>query len=195
MDAVADTEGIGAQPGRVGAPGWQRVLGAVALAIAVTAAVTIPMGYQARATRTVTDTTTDTVPTAVLGATLSADQLTAPAQVIRLEPAEDLRFSAVGPTEALAPLDGSELIGSRAWIVVSGIDVLFVRFWLNDPTGSGPPDQVDQVAPFTLVAGPLDDGVAPLDLDALPSGGSTVLVELNNDDGTVEYQRASFSTT
>ena len=201
MEAVAESGGRVARTGRVPTVGWRHALAAVALSSVVTAAVVVPMSYQARAARAplVTTTTTPvagstTVPTEVLGTTLDRNQLgTAPATIVRLEPAEDLEVSSTGPTGMLIQLDGAVLARPDAWVIADSPDALVVRFWLNDPTGTGAPDQVDHVPPFTLVSGPLEDGVAPLEVDALPEGVNTVLAELTNDDGTVEYQRASFT--
>jgi len=179
--------------------GWRHALGAVAVSLAVTAAVVVPMGYQARAAREaelVPVTVPDSVPSQVLGATLTRDQLVnEPARIVRLEPADGIRVSEVGPDEGLQRLDGLDLGGPRAWVVVEGSGVLVARFWLNDPAGSGPPDQVDELSPFTLVSGPSDGGTAPLDVAALDAGPNTVLVELTNEDGSVEYQLATFTVS
>lgn len=199
MDPVADSEGSAVRAVHASGRGWRHALGAVAVSLTVTAAVVVPMGYQARAAREaelVPVTVPDSVPSQVLGATLTRDQLVnEPARIVRLEPADGIRVSEAGPDEGLQRLDGLDLGGPRAWVVVEGSGVLVARFWLNDPAGSGPPDQVDELSPFTLVSGPSDGGTAPLDVAALDAGPNTVLVELTNEDGSVEYQLATFTVS
>ncbi len=198
MDAVAESEGSAVRVADAPGRGWRHALAAATVALAVTAAVVVPMGYQARAARQSADTTPVTdpgsVPSQVLGRALTRDQLgTQPARIIRLEPAAEVQVSEVGPAVATERLDGAVVDGDRAWVSVEAPGVLVVRFWLNDPTGSGPPDQVDELAPFTLVSGPLAEGTAPLDVDSLPDGANTVLAELTFDDGSIEYQLATFT--
>ena len=177
--------------------GTGRVLSAVAIALVVTAAVTVPMAYQAQSARDVgpapTVVTEPTVPAQVAGITLTRDQLvTEPARIVVLEPAEDVRFSDDGIDGADRTLDGAQVPRGDVWIVVERPDAAIVRFWLNDATGAGAPDQVDQQVPFTLISGPSDTDPAALDTAALPSGPNTLLVEITGTDGSVEHQVATF---
>jgi hypothetical protein len=195
MESVAEVGG--GAPRRNGGSGLGRVLSAVAITLVVTAAVTVPMAYQARSARDTgpapTGVTEPTVPAQVAGITLTRDQLVdEPARIVVLEPADDVRVSTDGVAGSSRSLDGAQLPIDDVWIIVPRPDAEVVRFWLNDASGSGSPDQVDQQAPFTLISGPDEDAPAGLDTAALPTGPNTVLAEITGTDGTVEYQVASF---
>jgi len=177
--------------------GTGRVLSAVAIALVVTAAVTVPMAYQARAGR---DTgpapsvvSEPSIPAQVAGITLTRDQLVdEPARIVTLEPADDVTYSVDGVGGADRELDRAQVPRGDVWIVVERPDAAVVRFWLNDATGAGAPDQVDQQVPFTLISGPSDTAPAGLDTATLPAGQNTLLVEITSTDGTVEHQVATF---
>jgi hypothetical protein len=197
MESVAEVSGGAPRRTDRSGAGLGRVLSAVAITVVVTAAVTVPMAYQARSARdsgpAPSVVTEPTVPAQVAGITLTRDQLVdEPARIAVLEPADDVRVSTDGVAGEARALDGAQLPIDDVWIIVPRPDAEVVRFWLNDASGSGPPDQVDQQVPFTLVSGPDDGAPAALDTAALPTGPNTILVEITSGDGTVKYQIASF---
>ena len=184
--------------------GAGRVFGAVLIATVVTAAVTVPMAYQAGSARNpapapappaVSEPAPAPEPQApvdVAGISQDQNPLYQPVRDLRLVPAEDVVASDDGVDRGLEPLDGDVLPDRPVWIVVERDDAATVRFWLNDPDGRNEPDQIDLQAPFTLVSGPDVDAPAPVDPDQLEDGNNTVLVEITVVGGGVEYQRATF---
>jgi hypothetical protein len=178
-----------------------RVLGAVLISLGVTAAVAVPMAYQAGSARDrATDTTPGpsggvsepSVPAQVAGITLTREQLLAePARITTTLPPANVLVSDDGVDRGLEPLDGARLQDPTVWIVVDRPDAVVVRFWLNEPAGTTAPDRVDELAPFTA-SGPDEREPAPVDTGRLATGTNTVLVEITTSAGAVEHQLATF---
>jgi hypothetical protein len=89
------------------------------------------------------------------------------------------------------PLDGATLRG-RVWIHLDVPTADEVRFWLDDPEGSGPPLSVDRRPPFTLFGGPGNGVPAALDTATLADGPHSVRSEIRSG-GRVEVRLARFT--
>ena len=90
------------------------------------------------------------------------------------------------------PLTGATVKG-RIWIYVAAGGVDVVRFWLDDPNGTGPPLIIDLDPPFSLVRDPGNDQPGSLDTTTLADGIHTVRTETTALDGSVTLHLARFT--
>lgn len=95
----------------------------------------------------------------------------------------------------LVPLAGATVTG-RVWVYFEDPAADRVRFWLDDPDATGPPVNVEEQFPFTLVAGPTNGQPAPFDTALLSNGPHSIRVEVtgaNGADGAVVVRVAGFT--
>jgi hypothetical protein len=102
-----------------------------------------------------------------------------------------LRWSSSADRSNPAPLDGAELVGPvYAFLDIEGA-VAEVRFWIDDPSRTGGPSQVERNAPFDVAGGSLSDS-KPL---RLSDGDHSVTAEVRFDDGSTVVTTASFTVS
>ncbi len=92
----------------------------------------------------------------------------------------------------LDPLAGATVTG-RVWVYFEDPTADRVRFWLDDPDAAGPPRNIEEQFPFTLVQGPTNGQPAPLDTADLTDGPHSVRVEVTGAGGAVVIRLARFT--
>lgn len=152
-----------------------RVVVALVASTGVTASVSGPLAYQASKAReqppvaaapTTTTSPPPTLPgettTSTTTTTTSTTTTTAAVTTTTVLSSTGLFASNSRDHADRLPLDGLGLIRVM-WVFFDGPGTTSVRYWVDDPTGSGPPDQV-ATSPFDL---------APEGYNAAPLGAGT----------------------
>lgn len=192
--------------------GWLlsfRVLTALATSVSVTAAVSVPLGYQAVKAREVVvaaaSTTTTTLPgeiepganatTQPTSTTTTSTTLPAPTTttgiVIPGTPTVPVPttsvpgitseglFASVSPDHSKPAILNDATVIRRIWVFFDGPGVISVSYWLDQPDGAGKPTATADGPPFDLAA-------AGFDFDDLEVGSHSILAEVTTASGRYE---------
>ena len=180
-----------------------RLVLAIVVSVLATVALTVPLAYQAHSARSGDGTTdlptssTTTMPEEP--ATTSSTTESVPARVLprTLERTDEaLTWAADVDDPAPRPLEGATLRGQvvvQYQVLAEAPPTVKAEFWIDRPDDPRPPEHIDDVAPFTLVAPPtaeastttaVADPVA-FDTTRLPDGTHAVVVQATDVDGNL----------
>ncbi len=136
---------------------------------------------------------TPTAPSpSVLGTTTQPPGTTPPGTTQPPLSGEGIVWARTEARNVLDPLAGATVTG-RVWVYFEDPTADRVRFWLDDPDAAGPPRNIEEQFPFTLVQGPTNGQPAPLDTADLTDGPHSVRVEVTGAGGAVVIRLARFT--
>lgn len=93
------------------------------------------------------------------------------------------------------PLESAVLQGNRYIFTSPDTDVKKVRFYLDDPTGTGTVTKTENIAPFDLGGTAQDDSAYPFDTETLADGGHAMGARLSLGSGLEVLVDSSFQVT
>ena len=89
---------------------------------------------------------------------------------------------------------GGRTLGRLVYIFVSpSAAVTRARFWLDDPTRTGPPRQVENLPPFDFAGTALNGSAQALDTRRLPNGSHVVSAEVTLSGGQIVQLQGTFT--
>jgi hypothetical protein len=109
-----------------------------------------------------------------------------------LVPGDGIVFALTNGQRDLRPLTGA-VVSGRVWIYFEGIGVDLVRFWIDNPSGTGTPTNTEGQPPYTLVRGPNNGQPGSWDSTTVADGQHSVLTEVVTTAGS-SYRRLAVFT-
>jgi hypothetical protein len=109
-------------------------------------------------------------------------------------PGGAMRYAVTGDRTGSLPLAGASIVGGTGIYAFLAETEPFIRveFWLDDPTGAGPPRARELATPFDFAGGTV--AVANVfDTSALAVGNHSIRVVATRSDGTTEVNVTSFA--
>jgi hypothetical protein len=122
--------------------------------------------------------------TVLIAALLALVGATAGAQPAAAAVEFDVMFSATSDRSAPAALDGATVDGTLYAFIAPETDVETVAFYLDDPTKSGTPENIETNPPFDFNGGSVTNGWG-YSTEGLANGSHTITAEVTTTTGTV----------
>ena len=107
-------------------------------------------------------------------------------------PGDGIVFALSAGQRDLRPLPGA-VVSGRVWIYFEGTGVDLVRFWIDNPSGTGSPANTEEQSPYTLVRGPTNGQPGSWDSTTVANGQHSVLTEVVTTTGS-SYRRLAVFT-
>ena len=106
-----------------------------------------------------------------------------------------LQYSTSNQRTAPLPLDGATVSGAIAVFVPTATDIARVEFFLNDPTTSRPPRQVERFAPYDFAGTGGGNTATMFSTRTLPDGTHTITVRVVLRNGTSQVVTSTFTAS
>jgi hypothetical protein len=138
-------------------------------------------------------TYTGTVSATAAGFTAAAMQVTFAVQPVG--GGSGLQVSLSPDRSAPASLTGALVSGSIYVFFPAATGITRVRFWIDDPTRSGPPDKLEKSAPYDLAGTATNGNAHPFNASSLGPGSHSVTAHVERNNGNNEVITSTFTVT
>lgn len=109
--------------------------------------------------------------------------------------AYELQLSTLPDRSGFRPLEGAQVSGLIYVFVTPETGITRVRFFVNNPTMTGAPVQIENVVPYDLAGTAANGAAQPYNTAGLPAGSNTVTAAVDRAAGGTEVLTATFTVT
>ena len=127
------------------------------------------------------------------GFLMIASALAFSAAPVGAQTAYTLQVSAFADRSASVPLDGTTVGGTIYVFTDPDAGVKKVRFWLDDPTMSGSPDQTEGKARYDFAGTQRSGDAKPFDTESIPDGEHSITAAIQQTDGSTTVLDGTFT--